>query len=159
MSKGMDDKNTEGLLSDLEEALHSPPPSPTLRQAALDEPTRRIKSIIDTLVPESHSTPAALKYNTVPRHVSSSPIELPPSEPPRHPFDNPPSRGTEVPRPKPFTTFFLPPQTHRVTRGQLVVLPSRTLLVDFREGERRQGRQGVEVLTISPDGEEVNINS
>lgn len=156
MGEGMD---TDGLLGDFEEVSHStPPPSPTLRQVAPSEPTRRIKNVLDTLVPESCSTPAAVKSKSAPRNLASSPIHRSPSEPPYHPFDDPPSKGTDTPRPEPFDTTFLPPQTHKVARGQLVVLPSRTLLVDFREGERRQGRQGVEVLTISPDGREVKIN-
>lgn len=156
MSEGMDDRTTtEGLLGDFEEASHSPPPPSTLRQAASN---RSARQVIDTLVPESHSTPATIRSNAVLRGVSLHPIHLSPSEPPCHPFDDPYPKGTEIPRPKPFNTSFLPPQTHKVTRGQLVVLPSRTLLVDFREGERRQGRQGAEVLTISPEGEEVKIH-
>ncbi|KAI0644671.1 kinase-like domain-containing protein [Trametes meyenii] len=51
----------------------------------------------------------------------------------------------------------LKPQTHKVSRGQLVVLPSRSLLVDFREGERRIGGKGREVLVISPDGRRVQV--
>jgi hypothetical protein len=159
-AKDVDDgMNTEELLRDFEEAFYSPLPPSTLRQVPYNEPTRRrIKSILGAIDPESHSTPAAVKPNAAPRRVSSSPpAHLSPSEPPYHPFDNPPSKGIGMPRPKPFTTSFLAPQTHKVSRGQLVVLPSRTLLVDFREGERRQGRQGVEVLIISPDGEEVRI--
>lgn len=153
-----DGMNTEELLRDFEEAFNDPPVSLILRQGASNEPARRIKSILDTVVPESHSTPVAVKPNTIPRYISSSPAtNILSSEPPCHPFDDPLSKGIGMPRPKPFNTCFLPPQTHKVARGQLVVLPSKTLLVDFREGERRQGRQGVEVLTISPNGEEVRI--
>jgi len=157
MVKDMDDEmNTEELLRDFEEAFHSPPASSILRQGNSNEPACRIKSILDTVVPESHSTPAAVKPNAIPGHIfSPSLTNLPPSELPYHPFDDLLSKGIGAPRPKPFNTSFLPPQTHKVARGQLVVLPSKTLLVDFREGERRQGRQGVEVLTISPNGEEV----
>ena len=151
---GMD---TDELLGDFEEAFHSPTPPPTLKKATSNERTHRIKTVIDTLIPESHSTPAAAKSTAIPRRVASPPIHLPPLEPTLHPFDDPPSRGVDIPRPKPFGTSLLPPQAHKIARGQLVILPSRTLLVDFREGERRQGRQGVEVLTISPDGEEVKI--
>lgn len=53
-------------------------------------------------------------------------------------------------------THRLKPQTHKVSRGQLVVLPSRSLLVDFREGERRKGGKGREVMVISPDGSTVS---
>lgn len=157
MVKDIDDgMNTQELLGDFEEAFCGPPASSILKQAAFNGPIRPIKSVLDALVPESHSTPAAVKLTGVPRHLPPfPPTNLPPSEPLYHPFDDPASKEIGPPRPKPFNTSFLPPQTHKVARGQLVVLPSRTLLVDFREGERRQGRQGVEVLTISPNGEEV----
>ena len=157
-SKDADDgMNTEELLEDFEEDFCSPQPSLTLGHAVHNGPMRRIKGVLDTLIPELHSTPAATRPAVHPGNGPSSPIRLPLSEPPCHPFDSPSSKGIGAPRPKPFNTSFLPPQTHKVARGQLVVLPSRTLLVDFREGERRQGRQGVEVLTISPDGDEVTI--
>ena len=157
MVKEMDDEmDTEELLRDFEVAFHSPPSPSTLRQAISSKPTHRIKSILDTVVPEFHSTPTAVKHSVITRHLlSSHPTHLPPSDPPCHPLGDPPSEGIGMPRPKPLNTSFVPPQTHKVSRGQLVVLPSRSLLVDFREGERKQGRQGVEVLTISPNGEEV----
>ena len=50
------------------------------------------------------------------------------------------------------STRLLKPQTYKVSYGQLVVLPSGGLLVDFREGERRKGRSGKEVLVTSADG-------
>lgn len=56
----------------------------------------------------------------------------------------------------PLTTDLLKPKTHKVTQGQVVVLPSRSLLVDLREGERRKRKRGDEVLVISPDGERVS---
>lgn len=62
-------------------------------------------------------------------------------------------------RPDPFTTAFLGPETHKVVQGQLVVLPSRSLLVDFREGERRKGKKGVEVLLIAQDGKDIRVFS
>ena len=52
-------------------------------------------------------------------------------------------------------TFYLTPQTHKVSKGQITILPSMSLLVDFREGERRSGRKGVEVLCVSPEGRKV----
>ena len=55
-----------------------------------------------------------------------------------------------------FNTGRLRAETHKVSRGQLVILPSRSVLVDFREGERRKGRPGKEVLVISPDGRRVS---
>ena len=59
--------------------------------------------------------------------------------------------------PEAISTAYLSPQTHKVAHGQLVVLPSKSLLVDFREGERRRGKQGNEVLLISPDGATVGL--
>ncbi|KAI0917288.1 hypothetical protein AcW2_007460 [Taiwanofungus camphoratus] len=56
-----------------------------------------------------------------------------------------------------FKTAYLNAQTHKLAQGQLVVLPSKSLLVDFREGERRKGRRGNEVLVISPEGDTVRI--
>ena len=157
--KDVDDGvDTEELLGDFEEAFRTPVPSTTLRRAAYSDPIHRLKAILDAVVPESHSTPAASKPNVAPRcDPPSPPSPFPPSEPPHDPFDDPSLKNTGIvpQRPKPFNASFIPPQTHKVARGQLVVLPSRTLLVDFREGERRQGRQGVEVLTVSPDGGEV----
>ncbi|KAI0332323.1 kinase-like protein [Cubamyces sp. BRFM 1775] len=50
-----------------------------------------------------------------------------------------------------------PLNTHKISRGQLVILPSRSLLVDFREGERRKGGKGKEVLVISPDGRTIQV--
>lgn len=58
-------------------------------------------------------------------------------------------------RPTPLNTMYLVPQAHKVAKGQITVLPSRSLLVDFREGERRNGRQGTEVLVINDCGVEV----
>ncbi|KAF8527471.1 hypothetical protein BU17DRAFT_81641 [Hysterangium stoloniferum] len=49
------------------------------------------------------------------------------------------------------------PQTHKVAQGQLVVMPSRSLLVDLREGERRAGGKGTSVLVISPDGQQIKV--
>lgn len=51
-----------------------------------------------------------------------------------------------------FCTGRLKPQTHKLSRGQLVILPSKALLVDFRESERRKGQEGKQVLMITPDG-------
>jgi hypothetical protein len=138
-----DGMNTEELLRDFEEAFHSPPASLIPKQGAPDEPTRRIRSILDTVVPESHSTPATVKLNTIPRHILSfPPTNLPPSELPYHPFDDILSKGIGSPRPNPFNTSFLLPQAHKVARGQVVVLPSKTLLVDFREGREDKEDKG-----------------
>jgi hypothetical protein len=56
---------------------------------------------------------------------------------------------------EPLSTSLLPPKTHKLAGGQLAILPSRSVLVDFREGERRTGRKGDEVLVVSPNGDQV----
>jgi hypothetical protein len=53
---------------------------------------------------------------------------------------------------EPLSTSLLPPKTHKLACGQLAILPSRSVLVDFREGERRKGRKGDEVMVVSPNG-------
>ncbi|KZT12112.1 uncharacterized protein LAESUDRAFT_691279 [Laetiporus sulphureus 93-53] len=62
-------------------------------------------------------------------------------------------------RPIAFTTAYLAPQTHKVAQGQIVVLPSASLLVDLREGQRRKGEKGNEVLVICPNGRKVQVFS
>ncbi len=64
------------------------------------------------------------------------------------------------PRPssrEPLSTSLLPLKTHKLAYGQLAILPSRSVLVDFREGERRTGRKGDEVMVVSPNGHQVNL--
>lgn len=39
-----------------------------------------------------------------------------------------------------------------MAHGQITVLLSKSLVVDLREGERRIGRKGDEVLVIDADG-------
>ncbi len=60
-------------------------------------------------------------------------------------------------RPIAFTTSVLNQRSHKTAHGQVTVLPSSSLLVDFREGERRRGKAGDEVLIISPEGAQVDI--
>jgi hypothetical protein len=58
---------------------------------------------------------------------------------------------------EPMSTSLLPPKTHKLAGGQLAILPSRSVLVDFREGERRKGRKGEEVMVVSPNGDQVIV--
>jgi hypothetical protein len=46
---------------------------------------------------------------------------------------------------------------HKTVHGQVTILPSRSLLVDFREGERRRGKKGDQVFVADPDGAKVII--
>ena len=56
---------------------------------------------------------------------------------------------------EPLSTSLLSSKTHKLAHGQLVILPSRSVLVDFREGERKKGRKGDEVMVVSPIGDQV----
>jgi hypothetical protein len=58
---------------------------------------------------------------------------------------------------EPLSTSLLPPKTHKLAGGQLAILPSRSVLVDFREGERRKGRKGEEVMVVSPNGDQASL--
>ena len=58
---------------------------------------------------------------------------------------------------EPLSTSLLPPKTHKLAGGQLAILPSRSVLVDFREGERRKGGKGDEVMVVSPNGDQVSL--
>ncbi|KAF8895463.1 kinase-like domain-containing protein [Infundibulicybe gibba] len=62
-------------------------------------------------------------------------------------------------RPQPLSTALLNPQTHKSMSGNVTVLPSRSLLVDFRESQRRKHYAGNEILIISPDGKEIGVYS
>lgn len=43
-------------------------------------------------------------------------------------------------------------QTHKTAYGQITILPSHSLLVDFRESQRRRGLKGDEVFVVGSDG-------
>ncbi|KAJ6559247.1 kinase-like domain-containing protein [Mycena vulgaris] len=62
-------------------------------------------------------------------------------------------------RPLPFTTALLSPEMHKTVHGQITILPSCSLLVDFREGERRRGQKGTEILVIDSHGMEIEVYS
>ncbi|KAK1231709.1 hypothetical protein PQX77_005195 [Marasmius sp. AFHP31] len=62
-------------------------------------------------------------------------------------------------RPTAFTTTLLSPRVHKTVNGQITILPCRSVVVDFREGERRRGGKGKggEVMVVSEMGREVKI--
>jgi hypothetical protein len=62
-------------------------------------------------------------------------------------------------RPQPMNTLLLAPKTHKLANGNLTILPSHSLLVDFRENRRRRGLRGDEVLLISPTGTSVSLSA
>jgi hypothetical protein len=74
----------------------------------------------------------------------------------QYPYPHDPGLCGESTR-EPLSTSLLPPKTHKLAGGQLAILPSRSVLVDFREGERRKGRKGDEVMVVSPNGDQVSL--
>ncbi|KAK0225505.1 hypothetical protein IW262DRAFT_691858 [Armillaria fumosa] len=62
-------------------------------------------------------------------------------------------------RPIAFAASVLKQRSHKTVHGQVFILPSRSLLVDFREGERRRGNAGDEVFIISPEGAQIKVFS
>ncbi|KAF8809558.1 kinase-like protein [Phlegmacium glaucopus] len=68
-----------------------------------------------------------------------------------------PSLPIGTTRPQPINTLLLAQKTHKFASGTLTILPSHSLLVDFRENQRRRGLRGDEVLLIDPTGMSVNV--
>ncbi|KAF8208882.1 hypothetical protein K438DRAFT_1961430 [Mycena galopus ATCC 62051] len=109
----------------------------------------------------------------VPSSSSSPMSQLQPSQPAVHSQDRKlKNLGVESPvpidlptipvgttRPRPFTTELLSAEIHKTVHGQITVLPSYSLLVDLREGERRRGQKGTEVLVINSQGTEIEVYS
>ena len=73
-------------------------------------------------------------------------------------MNNIPSLPVGTTRPQPINTLLLAPKTHKLANGNLTILPSHSLLVDFRENQRRRGLRGDEVLMISPTGTSVSLS-
>ncbi|KAJ7459804.1 kinase-like domain-containing protein [Mycena latifolia] len=80
-----------------------------------------------------------------------------PREPVCYSVSSPPTIPVGTTRPLPFTTALLSPEVHKTVHGQITVFPSCSLLVDLREGERRRGQKGAEVLLINSQGTEIEI--
>jgi len=80
-----------------------------------------------------------------------------------HVYQGIPMSSTSLPigttRPRKLNTLGLNSQTHKTTYGQITILPSRALLVDFRESQRRRGFRSDEVLLIDSDGNKVGYTS
>jgi len=68
-------------------------------------------------------------------------------------FAKPPIGTT---RPTQFNTSSIKCQSHKTTYGQVTILPSHSVLVDFRESQRRRGLVGDEILLIDSDGSKVS---
>ncbi|GLB38488.1 putative serine threonine-protein kinase PLK4 [Lyophyllum shimeji] len=62
-------------------------------------------------------------------------------------------------RPLPLNATTMSCQTHKTPYGQVTILPSHSLLVDFRESQRRKGLKGDEVFVVEPDGCKISVYS
>jgi hypothetical protein len=128
----------------------------------------------DTTKAPKHAAPQSLGIRTtevqttvakipLPRILDIRPLITKPTQPrDASPPDAPCTVSMEpvlsmLGKPARFSTQYLTAQTQKLLRGQVTVLPSKSLLIDLREGERRKGRKGEEVLVVSPDGEMVRL--
>ncbi|KAI5827939.1 hypothetical protein K523DRAFT_373999 [Schizophyllum commune Tattone D] len=82
-----------------------------------------------------------------------------PAAPSRHPQPTPEPLPIGTVRPTPFSTHLMAPKSHKALHGQVTVLPSRSLLIDFREAERRRGAKGTAVLVVCADGGRIKVYS
>ncbi|KAL1736708.1 hypothetical protein EV714DRAFT_279244 [Schizophyllum commune] len=104
------------------------------------------------LAPQADS--AALKSITLPCNDRPQP-----TAPSRHPQPTTEPLPIGTVRPTPFSTHLMAPKSHKALHGQVTVLPSRSLLIDFREAERRRGAKGTAVLVVSADGGRIKVYS
>ncbi len=100
--------------------------------------------------PETHHPHLHIpELDVYPYATHVPPCDLPATETPPLPSLSEPSTR------EPLSTSLLSSKTHKLAHGQLVILPSRSVLVDFREGERKKGKKGDEVMVVSPIGDKV----
>ncbi|KDQ62377.1 hypothetical protein JAAARDRAFT_189704 [Jaapia argillacea MUCL 33604] len=122
---------------------------------------REVAAVVDKLVPLGQNYPPPASAESGSFNVHTAPVtintnvnqvEAPPS---------PPSSAVPVgtTRPIPFSTLHLAPHTHKLSNGQITILPSRSVVVDLREKERRRGGKGDEVFLVDPGGKTVSIYS
>lgn len=96
-------------------------------------------------------------------HGSLDVIDATRRQTPGHTNAGSPMSATTLPigttRPMRFNTSGLNSQTHKTAYGQVTILPSHALLVDFRESQRRKGLKGDEVIRIDSDGSTISVYS
>lgn len=154
-----------GFGADLAVTKESPPvrelPFPFTRSSSQSQDTHTLKpSIEPTKEPDSKLPSIQPAPNTKTDGADSDlKAPIPPTEAPPNPNL---TVGMPVDSTKPpiLNTEYLSPGTYKTMKGQVTVLhSSRSLLVDFREGERRKGRKGDEVIVIAPDGYTVSFGT
>ncbi|KAL1689133.1 hypothetical protein GGG16DRAFT_58466 [Schizophyllum commune] len=129
--------------------VSSPSDRPTLVEVKPAQP-------VTAFAPQAHS--AAPKFTSSSHRAAPSRC-VQPTAPSRHPqpITEPLPIGTV--RPTPFSTHLMAPKSHKALHGQVTVLPSRSLLIDFREAERRRRGKGTAVLVVSADGGRIMVYS
>ena len=137
-----------------------PSPSPLISHTGFPSPLERVRSA--SPVKADSVVPSVSPLGSVPLHMGDTLRSRPTRRQTslgsgavdQYPHD--PGLCGESTR-EPLSTSLLPPKTHKLAGGQLAILPSRSVLVDFREGERRKGRKGEEVMVVSPNGDQVSL--
>jgi hypothetical protein len=158
------------LKSNLNRQLLSPPPpeNNSGRVTASESkssrpPTSYVRSLSRTSSHLESRTRTCSEFS-LPSTLAPSP-NVPPAPRllPCHDISRRPLSPPNVPSPSsqklvPFDTTSLQPQTHKTAHGVITVLPSHSLLVDLRESERKAGKRGDEVITISENGFKVRVS-
>lgn len=101
---------------------------------------------LNTHVPQQITLKEASEPNCEVKHIPSL-----------HATGSQPGLPIGTSRPLHFNTSLLNPKTHKSANGQITILPSRSLLIDFRENERRRGSKGDDVLLIDSTGTMVSF--
>ena len=101
---------------------------------------------LNTHVPQQNTLKEASEPNCEVKHT-----------PPLRATGSQPGLPIGTSRPLRFNTFLLNPKTHKSANGQITIFPSRSLLIDFRENERRRGMKGDDVLLVDSTGTMVSF--
>lgn len=110
---------------------------PILKPTDSTTTTAAKESKISVHLPEARPKPSSQKENITP---------------PLNPLSHISVGST---RPIAFNTALLVPKTHKTTHGTLTILPSGSILVDFRESQRKVRQRGNEVMIINGNGDKV----
>ncbi|KAL0958860.1 hypothetical protein HGRIS_014178 [Hohenbuehelia grisea] len=90
----------------------------------------------------------------------SSPARQYDVQPPPNPHIHNASLPIGTTRPVAMDISLLNSQVHKTVQGQITITPSRSILIDFREGERRRGGIGVDkVMSVDPLSSQIKLLS
>ncbi|KAF8644526.1 hypothetical protein AX16_008402 [Volvariella volvacea WC 439] len=128
--------------------------TPTVAQQPFAKPPKNVLRtdghIADITNSESESRPGKKRLGAIARGKHSKSDKENDVHPTKHITDTHLVIGCT--KPLPFNTSLLVPKVHKTTHGALTVLPSGSLLVDFRECQRKARQKGDEVIVIDKTG-------